>query len=60
MGAHLELLAAVLILMNSAQNGNDLLLGGERDGTRYSRAGALSGSYDSLCGLINQLVIIAL
>ena len=31
-GAALELLTGVLILMNSAQDGDDLLLGGQRDG----------------------------
>jgi hypothetical protein len=60
MGATLELLAAILILMNSAQNGNDLFLGGERDRTGYNRAGSLGGLQDLLSSLIHQGGIVAL
>ena len=50
-GAALKLLAAVLILMNSAQDGDDFLLGGQRDGAGDGRAGALGGLDDLLCAL---------
>ena len=60
MGAVLKLLTAVLILMNSAQDGHHFLVGGQGNGARHASAGALSGLHDSLCSGIHQLVVIAL
>ena len=42
-GSHLELFTAVLILMNSAQDRDDLLFGRQRNGPRDAGAGALRG-----------------
>ena len=44
MGAALELLTAVLVLMNSAEDGDNLLLGGQGDGAGNLGAGALGVS----------------
>ena len=44
MGAALELLAGILVLMDGAQDGHDLLLGGQGDGAGHGRAGALGGA----------------
>ena len=38
MSAALELLAAILVLVGSAQNGNDLTIGGQGDGGPDTRA----------------------
>ena len=43
MGAALKLLTAVLVLMNSAQDGDDLGLGRQRNGAGDLRLGALGG-----------------
>ena len=58
--AALELLAGVLVLVNCAQDGYDLLLGRQRDRAGNLSAVALSGLDDLLCGLVDQLVIIRL
>ena len=58
MGAHFELLTAVLILMNSAQDGDNLLLGRQRNRSTYASTGTLCSCYDLLSGLIHQLMII--
>ena len=60
MGAALELLTAILVLVGSAQNGNDLTIGGQGDGAGHAGAGALCGLHDLLCCGIDQLSIIAL
>ena len=60
MGAALELLTRILVLVNSTQDGNDLLLGRQRDRAGNLSAVALSGLDDLLCGLVDQLVIIRL
>ena len=60
MGAALELLTRILVLVNSTQDGNDLLLGRQRDRAGNLSAVALSGLDDLLCGLVDQLVILRL
>ena len=60
MGAALELLTAVLVLVGSAQDSDDLLLGGQRNGAGHGSAGALSGLNDLLCALVDDLVVIGL
>ena len=60
MGTALELLAAVLVLVGSAQDGHDFLLRGERNRARHAGAGALGSLDNPLCGLIDQGVLIAL
>src|SRR5699024_10010584 len=59
-GSHLKLLTAVLILMNGAQDGDDLLLGRQRDRSGNPCARALRGLHDLLGGLIHQLMIVTL
>ena len=59
-GAGLELLTGILVLVNSAQDGHDLLLSGERDGTGNASAGTASGLHDLASGLIDQLMIVTL
>ena len=44
MSAALELLAGILVLMSSTQDGDDLLLGGQGDGAGHGGAVALGGS----------------
>jgi hypothetical protein len=46
--------------MNSAQDGDDFLLGGQRDGAGDGSAGALGGLDDLLCALVDDLVVIGL
>ena len=60
MGTALKLLTAVLVLMHSAQDGDDFLLGGQRDGAGDGSAGALGGLDDLLCALVDDLVVIGL
>ena len=50
-GAALKLLAAVLVLVDGPQDGDDLLLGGQRDGAGNLGAGALGGLDDLLSAL---------
>ena len=60
MGAALKLLAAVLIFVGSPQNGDDLLLGGQRNGAGHGGAGALGGLHDLLGALVDDLMVIGL
>ena len=60
MSAALELRAAILVLVGSAQNGNDLTIGGQGDGAGHAGAGALCGSNDLLRRLVHQLMIVPL
>ena len=60
MGAALELLAGILVLMNGAQDGDDFLLGGQRDGAGDLGAGALGGLDDLLGALVDDLVVLGL
>ena len=60
MSAALELLTAVLILMNSTKDGDDLGLGRQRDGAGDLCIGALSCFDDSLCCLVDQLMVLGL
>ena len=53
MSSHLELLAAILVLVNSTENSNDLLICGERDRSRNSGAASLSCFNDLSCCNIN-------
>ena len=58
-GSDFELLSAVLVLVDCAQDCNDFLLRGERNGTGNFRAVSLCGLNDLLrCG-IDQSVIVA-
>ena len=59
-GAALELLPAVLVLVNSAQDGDDLGLGGQRNGPGDLRLGTLRGLDDLLGRLVDELVIVRL
>ena len=60
MGAALKLLTAVLVLMNSTQDGDDLGLGRQRNGAGDLRVSALRGFDDLLRRLVDQLVIVGL
>ena len=60
MGAALKLLTAVLVLVDGAQDGDDLLVGGQGDGTGNLSAGTLGGLNDLLGGLIDDGVIVSL
>ena len=60
MGSHLELLTAVLVLMNSAQNRDDLLLCRQRYRAGNSCARALCGLHDLFSCLIDNLMIVTL
>ena len=59
-GTHLELLAAVLVLVHRAEDGDNLLVGGQGDRAGNPGAGAARGLHDLLCGSIDQLMIVAL
>ena len=59
-GAHLKLLAAVLIFVDGTQNGDDLLLCRQRHRPGNSGARALRCLNDLLGGGIHQLVIVPL
>ena len=50
----------LIILVGSPQDGDDLLLGGQRDGAGHGGAGALGGLDDLLCALVDDLVVIGL
>ena len=59
MGAALKLFPAVLIFVYSAQDRDDLALGGQRDRAGHFRAGALGG-FDNLLGaLVDQLMVVS-
>ena len=51
---HLELLAAVLVLVHRTENGDDLLVGGKRNRSAYSCA----ASFSSVLSLIFSLTAI--
>ena len=55
MGSGLELLAAVLVDVDRAQDGDDLTVGGQRDGTRNLGTVCLSDSHDLLGGGVDEL-----
>ena len=59
-GAALKLFAAVLVLMNSAQDGDDLCLGGQRDGAGDGSIGALGSFNDGFGCLVDELMVIGL
>jgi hypothetical protein len=44
--------------VNSAQDGHNFLLSGERNGTGNASAGTASGLHDLASGLIDQLMIV--
>ena len=60
MGAALELLAGILVLVNRTQDGDDLLLGRQRDRAGNLSAVALCGLDDLLGALVDQLVVVRL
>ena len=60
MGSALELLTGVLVLVDSAKDGNNFLLGGQRDGAGHGSAVALCGLDDLCCAGVDQLVIVSL
>ena len=60
MGSHFKLFAAVLVLMNRTQNGDNLLFGRERNRTGYAGACTLCRLHNLVGGLIHQLVIVTL
>ena len=60
MGAALELLPAVLILVDRAKDGDNLLLGGQGDGAGNGGAVSLGGLHNLLCALVDQLMVIGL
>ena len=60
MGAALELLTAVLILVNGAKDRDDLFLRRQGDGAGNLRVGTLGGLDDGLGGLVDQLMIVGL
>src|SRR5699024_12494442 len=59
-GSALELLTAVLVLVNSPKDGNYFLPGGQRDGAGDSSAVALGGLYDLSRAGVDELMIISL
>ena len=59
-GSALELLTAVLVLVNSAKDGDDFLLGGQRDGAGNLSAVALCGLDDLSRAGVDLLMIISL
>ena len=60
MGTAFKLFTAILIFMDSAQDGNDFFFSRQRDGTGNFCAGALCGFNDFFCGLVNQLMVVCL
>lgn len=60
MGAHLELLAGVLVLVRRADDRVKVALGRQGDGTAHAGTRLLGGVDDKLRGLIEDLVIVAL
>jgi len=59
-GAALELLAAVLIFVDSAEDGDDFLLGGKRDGAGDLGVRALCGLDDLFRRGVDELMVIRL
>ena len=60
MGPLLELLTAVLVLVDSTKDRDDLLLGGKRDGSADLCASLPDGLDDLRCALVDQLMVICL
>ena len=60
MSAALELLTGILVLVSGTQDGDDLTLGGQRDGAGDGSTGALGGLDDLLCTLVDELMVISL
>ena len=60
MGSALELLTGILVLMNSAKEGNDFFLRGQRDRAGDGSAVALGSLDDLLCARVDELMIIRL
>ena len=60
MGPVLELLAAVLVDMDGPQDGDDLAVSGERDGTRNLTAVCLRHRDNLFCRRVDEGVIVAL
>ena len=60
MGSALELLPGVLILVDSAKDGDNFLLGGQGDGAGDGSAVALGSLDDLLSALIDELMIVSL
>ena len=59
-GAALELLTAVLVLMHCTKNGNDFLLGRKGNGAGNLSAVAIGGLHDFLSAGIDDLMIVGL
>src|SRR5690606_3861096 len=59
-GARLELLAALLVHVRSAEYGEDLLVGRKRDGPADDGAGGLHRADDLLGALVDQRVVVRL
>ena len=59
-GPALELLTGILVLVNSAKNGNDLFLGRQRDRAGNGSAVALGGFNDLLGAGVDELMILSL
>ena len=60
MGSALELLTGILVLVNSAKNGDDLFLGRQGDGAGNGSAVALCGFDDFLAARVDELMILSL
>ena len=60
MGAHLEMLAAVLVFVWRADDAVHVLLCGQRYWARDSRPGAFDGFHDLLRGRVNHLMVVCL
>ena len=59
-GSALKLLPAVLVDMGGAEDGDNLLLGGEGDGAGNLGAVALGGLHDLGCAGVDELMVISL
>lgn len=59
-GSKLKLLAALFIHVRRPQHGEDLLIGGQRNGAGNDGAGVANGLYDFLGGLVNQIMVVRL
>ena len=60
MGAHLELLARILVHMGALDDGEQVTLRRQRDGTGHLGTRLLSGIDDELRGLVHDLMIVSL
>ena len=57
--AHLKLLTAILVLVHSAEDRDDLSLRGQRHRTRNGSAVSLCNVYDLLSGSVDEGVVVA-